>query len=115
MAKGPELTIAGYVYDCKAAALRECSRILNAGPINSVVCGADSEFVEELWLNRPDKHAEHPGKRIVRFERRYREGKENWTRCFWAVFEDGTATDFSYKKAVENIEQNHLDAAAATP
>lgn len=115
MAKGPKLTIAGYVYDCKAAALRECSRILNDGEVGSVVCGKDSEFVEELWLNRPDKHAGHPGKRIVRFERRYREGKEKWTRCFWAVFEDGTVTHFSYKKAVENIEQNHLDAAVATP
>ena len=112
MAKGPALTIAGHVYSCKAEALRECSRILNDGPIGSMVCGADSEFVEELWLNRPDKHAEYPGKRVVRFERRYREGKENWTRCFWAVFQgEGEATDFSYKTAIQNIEANHQVAS----
>ena len=109
MPEGPGLIIAGHVHDCKAAALRECTRILNDGPVGSVICGGDSEFVEALWLNRPDKHAEHPGKTVVRFERRYREGKENWTFCFWAVFEDGTATDFSYKKAVNNIEANHQD------
>lgn len=114
MAKGPELTISGRVYSCKSDAKRECSRILNDGPIGSTVCGADSEFVEELWLNRPDKHAEHPGKRVVRFERRYRDGKENWTRCFWAVFDDGTATDFSFKKAITNIEANHREAAGAS-
>lgn len=107
MAKGPELIIVGHTYGCKADALRECARILNGGNIDSVVSGADSEFVEMLWLNRPDKHAEHPGKVVVRFERRYRDGKEKWTRCFWAVFADGAATDFSYKKAVNNIEANH--------
>lgn len=105
MSRGPSLVIAGTVYSCKADALRECTRILNDGPVGSMVCGADSEFVEELWLNRPDKHAEFPGKAVVRFERRYRAGNERWTWCFWAVFDDGTATDFSFKKAVQNIER----------
>lgn len=106
MAKGPALVIAGKVYSCRAEAERQCSGILNDGYIDSVVTGADSEFVEELWLNRPDKHAQFPGKSIIRYERRYRDGKEKWTRCFWAVFEDGTATDFSFKKALDNIVEN---------
>lgn len=114
MAKGPKLTIAGYVYGSKAAVLQECSRILNDGEIGSIVCGAHSEFVEELWLNRPDKHAEHPGKRIVRFERRMQAGAVQRTRCFWAVFDDGTATDFSYQKAVANIARNHREGAGAS-
>ncbi|MFD2648250.1 DUF3223 domain-containing protein [Devosia albogilva] len=112
MAKGPQLTIAGRMFPWKAAALRECTRILNDGPAGTIVEGADSEFVEVLWLNRPDKQAEFPGKKVVRFERRYRAGKEKWTICFWAVFEDGTATDFSYKKAIENIEASHRLAVA---
>jgi Protein of unknown function (DUF3223) len=114
MAKLLQLIIAGHVYACKAEALRECSRILSDGAIGSLVAGPDSEFVEQLWLNRPDKHAEFPRKRVVRFERRYRDGKEKWSRCFWAVFEDGTATDFSFRKAIQNIETNHREAAGAS-
>lgn len=103
MGKPLPLRIAGIAFSSRGEAVVYCRKILNDGPIGSEVCGADAEFVEHLWLNRSDKHAEHPGKRVVRFERRYRDGTENWTRCFWAVFEDGTAVDFSFQTALSNI------------
>lgn len=103
MGKPIPMTIADIAFPSRGAASAHCSKILNAGPINSSVTGDDHRFVNELWLNRPDKLAEFRGKRVVRFERRYREGKEKWTRCFWAIFEDGSATDFSFGKALDNI------------
>lgn len=103
MGKTLPIRIAGVVFSSRGQAVVHCRRILNEGAIGSRICGADAEFVEHLWLNRPDKLEEFAARRVVGFERRYRAGKENWTRCFWAVFDDGEAVDFSFSKALSNI------------
>lgn len=103
MGRSLPIRIAGVVFSSLGQATVHCRRILNEAPIGGRICGADAEFVEHLWLNRPDKLEAFAGRRVVGFECRYRAGRENWTLCFWAVFEDGGAVDFSYQKALSFI------------
>ncbi len=97
------VTIAGVRFATRGDAEKRCRQILNGGSINSRVEGPDHMFVYDLWLSRPDKLAKAGGRKVVEFKRNYRDSKENWTRCFWAVLEDGTEIDFSFKKAVTNL------------
>ncbi len=98
------LIVAGIPFPHVKAAKAHASRILNDGPIGSTVEGADAEFVEHLWLNRPDKLAKAKGRRVVGFERRQWEKiNREWTRCFFAVFENGDVIHFSFNKAIKNI------------
>ena len=102
------LFIAGVAYGSKLAAIREASRILNAGPPGSPVEGEDINFVEALLSARADKTLDLHGLNPVRYERDWQDQRiatQRWTLCFWAVLEDGTRVDFSFMKAIDDLAE----------
>lgn len=103
-------TLGGISFPTKEAVTEHVSAILNAEPIGTEVSGGDALVLFDLLGLRKDKLAEIGGREVVGFERGYRDGKEKWTRCFWAVLddEDGTKIDVSMQKAIGLLSPNAL-------
>ena len=91
-------------FPTKAAVTDHVSAILNAEPLGTEVTGDAVLILYDLLALRKDKLAEIGDREVVGFERGYRDGKEKWTRCFWAILDDGTKVDMSVYKAIRLLD-----------
>src|SRR5215204_3060819 len=71
--------------------------IVKRHPDYGQIRGEDAVVVAELFASHPDATEKCAGRRISHFE--VRPHKFN-TRALFAVFVDGSAIDFSWKKAI---------------
>lgn len=85
----------------KTELAEECKRILHGTPVGQSLSGADLQFVRRLIANHPRAN-EKIGCGICRIEirRNSQYGANKQSVGFWIVRNDGTETDFSYKKCV---------------
>lgn len=96
--------VGGRDFPTKGAVTDYVSAILNAASVGTEVTGQDTLVLFDLLALREDKLAEIGERKVVGFERAYREGKENWTRCFWVLLDDGSKLDMSFYKAVRMLD-----------
>ena len=101
--------IEGELYSANAIQ-KELKRILNDTPLEKEVQGKDLTFVLEAFKTATYYEEKTKGEAITKVIKK--KVKNYSTNCFYIYREDGTSTDFSYKK-MYNQEQEKEDVINA--
>jgi len=96
--------IAGLTFSRKSDVKAHISRILNEGPLPSIVAAEHEAFLRAMLNTRADKLRAIGNRKVARFERDWQPPPLKTTRAIWVVCEDGFRLDVSLYKAVSMLE-----------
>lgn len=107
MGRRMELTLRGRYFETRTGARSHLRRMRNRWRGKGPITGPDHDFLLEVFEHHPSALQKAPTG-VSHFEVRRAPVVEDhpWAWCFFVVDLNGTATDFSARKALNGVYQN---------